>query len=63
VFQEPQNIFQSAFIIALLTLFLKSCKGSCFDFGYPKGALGMAATGVCVYLYPHTSTDTDWPLD
>jgi hypothetical protein len=60
-FQKPQKIFQSAFIISLLTLFIKSCKGSCFDFGYPKGALGMAAAGMSPYLYPCASTDSDCP--
>ncbi|KAH9959509.1 hypothetical protein BGW80DRAFT_1256435 [Lactifluus volemus] len=43
---KPREIFQSPFVISVLTSFIKWCKGSCFDFGYPKGALGMAAGGV-----------------
>ncbi|KAI0244949.1 hypothetical protein BJV78DRAFT_1092706, partial [Lactifluus subvellereus] len=43
---EPDDIFESKFIIQLLTPFLKSCKGSCQNHGCPVGALALAATAV-----------------
>ncbi|KDQ50186.1 hypothetical protein JAAARDRAFT_200185 [Jaapia argillacea MUCL 33604] len=45
-FQQPQGIFESDFVIALLSAFLKSTKGSKDDFGYPKGAIAMAAAAI-----------------
>ncbi|KDQ63883.1 hypothetical protein JAAARDRAFT_187284 [Jaapia argillacea MUCL 33604] len=43
---RPQGIFESDFVIALLSTFLKSTKGSKEDFGYPKGAIAMAAAAI-----------------
>ncbi|KAI0245201.1 hypothetical protein BJV78DRAFT_1140472, partial [Lactifluus subvellereus] len=57
---EPEGIFQSDFIIQLLSQYLKWCKGSCHNYGRPIGALSMAATaierGFLMYL---TGTRTD----
>ncbi|KAH9963352.1 hypothetical protein BGW80DRAFT_1180133, partial [Lactifluus volemus] len=59
---RPQNFFQLEFIISSLTLFIKLCKGSHCDFGYPKGTLGLAVARVGAYLHSHaSSTDADWP--
>ncbi|KDQ60527.1 hypothetical protein JAAARDRAFT_46178 [Jaapia argillacea MUCL 33604] len=43
---QPQGIFESDFVIALLSAFLKSTKGLKDDFGYPKGAIAMAAAAI-----------------
>jgi hypothetical protein len=45
-FQAPKGIFESKFIVQLLSQYLKWCNGSCNDYGRPIGALAMAATAV-----------------
>jgi hypothetical protein len=44
--QKPENIFESTFMVALLTPFVKSFQGSCHNYGYPKGALALGAAAV-----------------
>jgi len=43
---EPEGIFESTYIIQLLSQYLKWCIGSCHDYGRPIGALSMAAAGI-----------------
>ncbi|KAH9976660.1 hypothetical protein BGW80DRAFT_1115985, partial [Lactifluus volemus] len=44
-------LFQSHFIISVFSPFIKYIKKSESDFGYPKGALGMAAASMsCAFL-------------
>jgi hypothetical protein len=45
-FQKPQDIFQSKFVIQLLTHYFKWTKGSRYKNGMPFGAIAMAATAV-----------------
>ncbi|KAF8488593.1 hypothetical protein F5888DRAFT_1809552 [Russula emetica] len=69
---EPDGIFESTFIIQLLSQYLKWCTGSCHDYGHPIGTLSMAAAGfskdvvgtlVGDYLYLATRlTDRRWDL-
>ncbi|KAH9987755.1 hypothetical protein BJV74DRAFT_796436 [Russula compacta] len=57
---KPEGPFQSEFIIAVLTPYLKACQGLCVDFGHPVGALGMASAAVeCAFLLFTTSTRAD----
>jgi hypothetical protein len=44
--QMPDNLFESSFIIALVSPFLKACKGSPHKYGRPTGAFALAAAGV-----------------
>jgi hypothetical protein len=49
--QAPRDLFESEFILQLLQQYAKWCRGSCFDFGRPVGALAMAATAVSPFFY------------
>jgi hypothetical protein len=48
--QKPLNIFESSFMIVLLTPFLKSCQGSCYDYGNPEGAVALGAAAVSTFF-------------
>ncbi|KAF8488710.1 hypothetical protein F5888DRAFT_1809460 [Russula emetica] len=57
---EPDGIFESTFIIQLLSQYLKWCTGSCHDYGHPIGALSMAAAGIeRAFVMFATGTRTD----
>jgi hypothetical protein len=59
--QKPEGPFQSEFIIAVLTPYLKACQGSCIDFGHPVGALGMASAAVSVSLFIFVHSTNQYP--
>ncbi|KAH9989674.1 hypothetical protein BJV74DRAFT_796107 [Russula compacta] len=50
---KPLDVFESPFMITLLTPFLKSCQGSCYDYGNLKGAvtLGVVALHHAFSMY------------
>ncbi|KAF8496231.1 hypothetical protein F5888DRAFT_1615004, partial [Russula emetica] len=59
---EPDGIFESTFIIQLLSQYLKWCTGSCHDYGHPIGVLSMAAAGVSEYLCHKPSRSKMWDI-
>jgi hypothetical protein len=44
--QLPENLFESKFVIEVVSPFLNLCKGSPYDYGHPTGAFALAAAGV-----------------
>lgn len=50
--QEPDGIYESTFVTAIMSIYLNSTKGSRLDAkaGHPKGALATTATAVSYEL-------------
>ncbi|KAH9984631.1 hypothetical protein BJV74DRAFT_776087 [Russula compacta] len=48
---KPEDLFESRFVVDLVSPFIKWCEGSCHDYGRLEGAYAMAAAGVCVYIF------------
>ena len=46
LFQNPEDLFKSEFVIELVSPYVKWCEGSCHDYGHLKGAFAMAAAAV-----------------
>ncbi|KAH9956764.1 hypothetical protein BC827DRAFT_1270683 [Russula dissimulans] len=60
---KPANIFESKFVMELLTQYLKWCKGLCYEDGQPYGVISIAAAAVkCAFLMYTTGLQVDWGL-
>ncbi|KAH9988441.1 hypothetical protein BJV74DRAFT_885329 [Russula compacta] len=43
---KPEDLFESRFVVDLVSPFIKWCEGSCHDYGRLEGAYAMAAAGI-----------------
>ncbi|KAH9970817.1 hypothetical protein BJV74DRAFT_718903, partial [Russula compacta] len=43
---KPDDLFESVFVVDLISPFIKWCEGSCHDYSHLKGAFAMASAGV-----------------
>ncbi|KAH9965081.1 hypothetical protein BJV74DRAFT_745813, partial [Russula compacta] len=43
---KPDDLFESVFVVNLVSPFIKWCKGLCHDYGHLKGAFAMASAGI-----------------
>jgi hypothetical protein len=50
LFQNPEDLFESGFVIELVSPYIKWCEGSCHDYGHLKGAFAMAAAAVSWFI-------------
>ena len=55
LFQNPEDLFKSEFVIELVSPYIKWCEGSCHDYGHLKGAFAMAAAAVNQVISQHFS--------
>jgi hypothetical protein len=49
--KDPELFMQSDFVIGVVTPLLKHVQGSAEDFGFPIGAIALAAAAVRAYFY------------